>query len=185
MGTHGYYKNIKLIYMSGLLIPHDNTQFIANHTSNNVGIVCSPNDSDLVNTLNGGYKKKRLGVSFSKKVKPQRNPKIDLKMKITRKLKNYKKKKKGKTKRKGKSYNKKKHRRTRKKVSKRRKSKRKVKSKIKRKKSRGKRTMKGGGGSWAYSHFNHMPAASYGFTFEGAQASTPFRGMYPAYNQLS
>ena len=76
MGTHGYYKNIKLIYMSGLLIPHDNTQFIANHTSSNVGIVCGPNDSDLVNTLNGGYKKKRLGVSFCKIGQASTNPKI-------------------------------------------------------------------------------------------------------------
>ena len=51
----------------------------------------------------------------------------------------------------------------------------------KKKNSKRKKTMKGG--SWAYSHFNHMRSSSYGYDSAGAEYSKLFKGTLPAYTE--
>ena len=46
---------------------------------------------------------------------------------------------------------------------------------------RRKKVMKGG--SWAYSHFNHMRSSSYGYDSAGAEYSKLFKGTLPAYSE--
>ena len=107
-----------------------NSQFIANKTSSNVGIVCSPRDAGLVKTLGGGKKRK------------------------SRRRKSQKRK------------------------SQKRKSQKRKTNKVGR---RRKKVMKGG--SWAYSHFNHMRSSSYGYDSAGAEYSKLFKGTLPAYSE--